>query len=61
MNESQKEILALLGLVGYKEEHVIFIPVSALDGVNITKKSDKETWFDGPTLFRSVRPHESAG
>nr|AAU82743.1 translation elongation factor 1 subunit alpha [uncultured archaeon GZfos19C8] len=52
--ELKKELLALLGLVGYKEEHVIFIPVSALDGVNITKKSDKETWFDGPTLLEAL-------
>ena len=52
--ELKKELLALLGLVGYKEEHVIFIPVSAIDGVNITKKSDKETWFDGPTLLEAL-------
>ncbi len=52
--ELKKELVALLGLVGYKEEHVIFIPVSALDGVNITKKSDKETWFDGPTLLEAL-------
>ncbi|MEA2051939.1 MAG: translation elongation factor EF-1 subunit alpha [Euryarchaeota archaeon] len=52
--ELKKELLALLGMVGYKEEHVIFIPVSALDGVNITKKSDKETWFDGPTLLEAL-------
>nr|CBH37744.1 translation elongation factor 1, alpha subunit [uncultured archaeon] len=53
-DELKKELLALLGMVGYKEEHVIFIPVSALDGVNITKKSDKETWFDGPTLLEAL-------
>ena len=52
--ELKKELLALLGLVGYKEEHVVFIPVSAIDGVNITKKSDKETWFDGPTLLEAL-------
>jgi len=52
--ELKKELLALLGLVGYKEEHVIFIPVSAIDGVNVTKKSDKETWFDGPTLLEAL-------
>ncbi|NAT10148.1 translation elongation factor EF-1 subunit alpha [ANME-1 cluster archaeon AG-394-G06] len=52
--ELKKELLALLGLVGYKEEHVVFIPVSALDGVNITKKSDKESWFDGPTLLEAL-------
>jgi len=52
--ELKKELLALLGLVGYTKDHVIFIPVSALDGVNITKKSDKETWFDGPTLLEAL-------
>jgi elongation factor 1-alpha len=52
--ELKKELLTLLGMVGYKAEHVTFIPVSALDGVNITKKSDKETWFDGPTLLEAL-------
>ncbi len=53
-DELKKELLALLGLVGYTKDHVIFIPVSALDGVNITKKSDKESWFDGPTLLEAL-------
>jgi elongation factor 1-alpha len=52
--ELKKELLSLLKIVGYKEENVIFIPVSALDGVNVTKKTDKVSWFDGPTLLEAL-------
>ncbi|HID19364.1 MAG TPA: translation elongation factor EF-1 subunit alpha [Methanophagales archaeon] len=52
--ELKKELLGLLKIVGYKEENVIFIPVSALDGVNVTKKTDKVSWFDGPTLLEAL-------
>ena len=30
------------------------IPVSAKDGDNIAKKSDKMTWFDGPTILEAL-------
>jgi elongation factor 1-alpha len=53
-DELKNELLGLLKIVGYKEENVIFIPVSALDGVNVTKKTDKVSWFDGPTLLEAL-------
>ena len=52
--ELKKEILALLKTVGYKEEHVTFLPVSAIDGENVTKRGDKLKWFDGPTLLDAM-------
>ncbi len=52
--ELKKELLALLKTVGYKEEHVTFLPVSAIEGENVTKRSDKLKWFDGPTLLEAM-------
>ncbi len=52
--ELKKELLALLKTVGYKEENVMFLPVSAIDGENVTKRGDKLKWFDGPTLLESL-------
>ena len=52
--ELKKEILALLKTVGYKDEHVTFLPVSAIEGENVTKRGDKLKWFDGPTLLDAM-------
>lgn len=52
--ELKKEILALLKTVGYKEENVTFLPVSAIEGENVTKRGDKLKWFDGPTLLDAM-------
>ena len=43
-----------LKLVGYKPENIPFIPVSAYYGLNITKKSDKLDWYNGPTLLEAM-------
>ncbi len=52
--ELKKNLLALLGTVGYKEEHLTFVPVSAYEGANITKPSEKMPWFKGPTFLGSL-------
>ncbi|MCW3134303.1 MAG: translation elongation factor EF-1 subunit alpha [Methanophagales archaeon] len=52
--ELKKELLDLLKIVGYKEENVVFIPVSGLEGDNVTKRSDKLKWFDGPTFLEAL-------
>ncbi|KAF5411666.1 elongation factor 1-alpha [Candidatus Methanophagaceae archaeon] len=52
--ELKKNLLALLGTVGYKEEHLTFVPVSAYEGENITKPSEKMTWFKGPTFLAAL-------
>lgn len=36
---------------GYKEENVIFIPISGLTGENIGENTGKSDWYDGPTLI----------
>ena len=52
--ELKKELLALLKIVGYKDEMLTFIPVSAFEGQNITKPSEKMKWFTGPTLLAAL-------
>ena len=32
-------------------ENVVFIPVSATEGDNVTKKSEPMAWYDGPTIL----------
>ncbi|MCC6028124.1 MAG: translation elongation factor EF-1 subunit alpha [Archaeoglobus sp.] len=52
--EAAKEALSkLLKGVGYKVEEIPFIPASAYYGENITKKSQKMPWYNGPTLFEA--------
>ena len=52
--ELKKALLELLGTVGYKGEALVFIPVSAFEGENITKPSEKMKWFDGPSLLEAL-------
>jgi elongation factor 1-alpha len=52
--EAAKEALAkVLRSVGYRVEEIPFIPVSSYYGENITKKSQKMSWYNGPTLLES--------
>jgi len=60
--EAAKEALSkLLRMVGYKVEEIPFIPTSSYYGENITKKSSKMPWYNGPTLleaFNLLKPPE---
>jgi len=50
----QKEVAGLLKSVGYKDDQVQFLPMSAYHGDNVVKKSDKMTWWKGPTLMEAL-------
>ena len=50
----QKDVSALLKSVGYKDEQVQFVPISAYHGDNVVKKSDKMGWWKGPTLMEAL-------
>ena len=39
---------------------ILCIPMSALDGVNVTSKSDKTPWYDGPALLQHLEDVEIA-
>jgi len=50
-NEVKDQAGKLLKGVGYKEDQLKFIPVSAWVGDNVAKKSDKTAWYKGQTLI----------
>jgi len=45
------ELTILLKTAGYKPENVTFIPIAALHGDNVVKKSENMSWYKGPTLL----------
>ncbi|UXN05173.1 sulfate adenylyltransferase subunit CysN [Bartonella sp. HY761] len=45
----EKDYRALLPSLNFQD--IIFIPMSAKLGVNVTKKDDKLSWYQGPTLL----------
>jgi len=50
----KKVITALLKASGWKVEDVQFLPLASLLGDNVVKKSDKLSWFTGPTLLEAI-------
>ncbi len=52
--EVKKDLGVLLQMVGYKPAEIIFIPTSALQGVNISKKSPETPWYTGQTLLEAL-------
>jgi elongation factor 1-alpha len=52
--EVKKDLAALLQMVGYKPAETLFIPTSALQGINVSKKSPETPWYTGPTLLEAL-------
>ena len=52
--EVKEAVSKLLTSVGYKLEEIPFVPLSAYEGDNVFKKSDKMAWYKGPTLFEAL-------
>ena len=50
-NKVKEDVSKLLMTVGYKPAEIAFIAVSALQGDNVAKKSDKMPWYKGPTIL----------
>ena len=53
-NKAKEDVSQLLKTAGYKIDQVQFIPVSALNGDNVFKKSDKIAWYKGPTVYEQL-------
>jgi len=53
-NEIKDTVGKLLGTLGYKVAELPFVPVSAYQGDNVFKKSDKMPWYKGGTLFETL-------
>jgi sulfate adenylyltransferase subunit 1 len=49
-----KEFTAHATALGYTEDSVVEIPVSALAGDNVVDKSANTPWYDGPTLLEHL-------
>src|SRR3989338_3915756 len=47
----------LLQSLGYKIAEIPFVPVSAYQGDNVFKKTDKMPWYKGGTLFETLDTH----
>jgi elongation factor 1-alpha len=43
-----------LKMAGFKPDDVPMIPASSLNGDNVFNKSDKCSWYTGPTLFEAI-------
>ena len=48
------DLSALLKMVGYKPEEMLFIPTSAFKGDNLAKPSENTKWYTGPTLLAAL-------
>lgn len=54
-NEIKEEVTKLLKVVGYNlEKDVSFVPVSAYQGENLVKKSEKMPWYKGDCLLDTL-------
>lgn len=53
-NECKEAIGDLLSSIGFKLKDVPFIPTSGMQMENLSKKSDKMAWYDGPTLIDAI-------
>jgi len=47
----EESITSLIKRIGYDPQEVPIIPVSAIEGENITSKPEKMGWFTGPVFF----------
>ena len=50
----KKEVSVLLKGIGYKDEQVTFVPISAWEGQNMVNKPDKMAWYKGNTLMEEL-------
>jgi len=50
----QEEVSELLKTSGYDISKIKFVPVASLNGDNIVNKSDKTSWYTGPTLMEAL-------
>ncbi len=48
------EITEVLSSFGYATGQILFIPVSAMEGDNIYRGSERMEWYDGPTLIQAL-------
>ncbi len=57
-NEVKNELIKLLKGIGYNTDKMQFVPVSALKGDNVVKKSGNMPWYNGPSLVEALNMFE---
>jgi len=50
----KEDLTALIKTVGYNTAKINFIPVSAIMGEGVVKKSEKMKWYTGPTIMEQL-------
>ena len=53
-NATKEQVSTLLKSVGYNPDEISFIPISALQGDNVAKKSENMDWYKGPLLIEQL-------
>lgn len=53
-NEISAEVQNFLKKTGFKPENIQIIPISGFLGENLVEKSDKITWYKGPTFTEAI-------
>jgi len=53
-NELKEQLTKLLTGIGYKPEQFKILPISAWEGENVTKKSEKMAWWKGETVVEAL-------
>jgi elongation factor 1-alpha len=53
-DDVKNKVGELLKTVGYDISKITFVPYSALEGSNVSSKSDKLSWYNGPTLLGAL-------
>jgi len=53
-NKVKEEVTKLLQGIGYDPKKIPFVPASAYVGDNVVKKSDKMSWYTGPTVMQAL-------
>lgn len=56
--EIKNEITGMLKTIGFKIEKIPFVPTSGWTGDNLVERSDKMSWYKGPTLFEALDDFE---
>jgi elongation factor 1-alpha len=52
--ECKEAVSELLKQIGYPVKNINFVPTSGMTGENLTEKSDKMPWYDGPCLIDAL-------
>jgi len=57
-NECKEAVSDLLRNIGFPVKKIPFVPTSGITGDNLTVKSEKMPWYDGPTLIDAIDQFE---